>query len=298
MTGGAPRVMTPEERKMRKTAKEWMAAFFPTLAAREGLIRYAVYNHGTMVKIMIPGCDQRVTANGHVEDHYPDVELDFKNAVMHIQLLAPCNEITGGQILDRFIQMARAVGFQRIELIDISSVYLPRSKYGYAECKVSLPVLSILLRGQTWYQSKGFVSEEDPENDAWNQAVREQPLAAFLTQVSEAEHGHRVSRIRMAHYAQGTLDSENMREEIAALSHTQLEGALLEEVTARFPGVVPEMPAHTAIQRMVDTVNGQGDEGCAGPEFALLKRILDACERNAPDGMPLIRYEEDRVLRL
>lgn len=224
---------------------------------------YDVFADGA--KVTITSCKESKT-------HYfsPTFIMDFKDKRMWISLLAPCSPISGAEMLRRLIHLAKRLGLRTVALSDESEIYLHPSAHGRYECMIPLPTFRILLKGESWYQSYGFMSEKNVEDREHNERIRAMPLRELIQAIVENEK-----------------------------TEAYDQGRFLAEVLETFPKITAEMPVSEAMEHIVSVVNRLGEEMCDRPEFQLLKRIIDGCALPGPDGTPLIRYDyKRRVLHL
>ena len=189
---------------------------------------------------------------------------------MIIKILSPCSPVSGREILTRLITLGKRLKLETIHLDDESALYVHPSIYGRKECILSLAYVRILLKGESWYQSFGFVSKQNADDREQNERVRTMPFRDFVKEVVEREKG-------------SSNDAESF----------------LSSLLKTFPEVNADMSVSDAIQKIFATINGIGETVCESHEFGLLKRLIDGCERKGDDGRSLLHYTyEDRVLHL
>ncbi len=173
-------------------------------------------------------------------------------------------------MLDRFINLARIMKLTSVVLYDESEAYFHPSTYGRNDCHLPLAYLRTLMRGKSWYQSRGFVTNHNQEYSEHNEHTRNMRLDDFVTQV--------------------TIKHFNSPDE----SEDQLNSIM--EI---FPGVTPEMKVSDAFQLMSDQTNDVGSTVCESKQFTTLKMLVESCLIGSDDDPPLIMYEDDlRTLTL
>jgi hypothetical protein len=257
MRGG----MTKEE--ILALLQKEMAILFPEIDPSHMKIR--TIRRDTAADIRLTHCKE---TTAHYRNYFPVVRIDFSDNMMKVQLLTSCSPMTGREILSRFITLAKHLRLSYVTLHDASELYVHPSAYGRESCMLSLAYVRILLKGESWYQSLGFVSGQNAADHAHNERIRAMPLRDFVKEIVDREK---------------TGSAEEL---LASLLET-------------FPELHEDMPVSDAIQKMLATVNEIGETVCDSRAFALLKRLIDGCKRKGEDGMPLLHYQnENRTLRL
>lgn len=242
-----------------------MATLFPEIDSSD--IRYRVLRHNTAVFIVIDNCRE---SQLHYGEYYPGITIDFKKHIMKIEVLTGCSPISGREMLSRLITLARNLGLSYVVLDDASELYVHPSMYGREKCMLSLAYVRILLKGESWYQSLGFVTPQNVEDREHNERIRAMPLRDFVIEIVEREKG----------------------------THVDAESFLASLVEV-FPELDADMRVSDAIQKIMTAVNAIHENVCESREFQLLKRLVVGCKWRGKDGKPLLRYTyKDRVLSL
>lgn len=259
MRGG----MTKEE-IVTRVGKEMMM-LFPEIDPSH--IHYRVIRHNTAVEISIEQCKEM---RAHYREYYPEVLVDFNRNAMKIELMTSCSPIPGREMLSRLITLARNLGLSYVVLDDASELYVHPSIYGREACMLSLAYVRILMKGESWYQSLGFVTPQNAEDREHNERIRAMPLRDFVIEIVEREKGI-------------STDAESF----------------LTSLVEVFPELDADMRVSDAIPKIMTAVHAIHENVCESREFQLLKRIVAGCKWKGRDGKPLLRYTyENRVLSL
>jgi hypothetical protein len=228
--------------------RQEMTSVFPEIDP--SYIEIRPVRQATAAFIHILNCRETLVHHG---GYWPSIDIDFSQNMMKINLLIGCSPITGREMLARFISLARRLGLSYIMLTDDSELYVHPSVFGRRECVLDLARLRILQKGESWYESLGFVSDRNEVNRVYNESIRAMPLREFVDAVA-------------------SRDKKSSGE------------ALLASLLDAFPSLDGDMRVSDAIQMMLTAVNEIGTTVCEENAFVLLKRLIDGCK-------PLLRYE-------
>jgi hypothetical protein len=260
MTKEEVELMTKKEVELllKELLMKEMISFFPEIDPSNISIR--VIRHNTAADIQIVNCKETLV---HYGGYFPAVEIDFESKMMSIDLLIGCHPITGREMLSRLISLAKKLNFSHVILEDQSELYVHPSVYGRKECFLSLAPLRILQKGESWYQSLGFMSEQDAEDRVHNERIRAMSLREFAEAVAKR-------------------DKRSSGE------------ALLASLLEAFPNLDGDMRVSDSIQKMLTALNEIGETVCEHRAFYLLSRLIDGSML-----IPLIHYQsKNRVLDL
>ncbi len=100
---------------------------------------------------------------------YPCLYLMIQPEKIHIENLSKCGDYTGTNMMFRVIEYAKEVKIPKLDLLDKSKIHL-------CDKAINLAYLNILTTGQSWYNSKGFISEKYNEEKANNLLVINKPF--------------------------------------------------------------------------------------------------------------------------
>lgn len=273
--------------------REKMRALFPEFDAS----RFTVVPSYGVYQIQITQCEQQAK---HSQQYRPRFSISydsdknesepaedfFRGEKLYIGRLTSCDGVSGAEIIRRLIQLARQLGLVSLHLDDASEVYFPKERYGEEACAVHLPILRILLKGQSWYESLGFVSSTTEEDRASNEAVRQMPFGAFLETIKEKERQDERERIQRRYQL-----NQNKSQRNRDMANLQKKKSDLEMVRETFPEIAENTPVTVAIQQMVEHVNST-ENACESMPFRLFKKVIGACTRSEE---PLIRYAMDNL---
>jgi hypothetical protein len=210
----------------------------------------------------------------------------FRGEKMYIRRLTSCDGISGAEIIHRLVKLARQLGLVSIHLDDASEIYFPKERYGDDQCAVDFAILRILQRGQSWYESLGFVSATSKEDHAENERVRQMPFGQFLALLMEKERQVEKERILRNYELNGNQALRNSK-----MAKADEKKSRLEDVVGVFPEIDPTTPVYQAIQQMVDHVNETKDV-CESEPFRLFKKVIHTCTVSKE---PLIHYTIDNL---
>lgn len=161
--------------------RQTLPEYFPTFSKEQ--IKFRRGTNGIDYTISIT-CQERA----HFTDQDRTMYVSIDKKTMVLEMLTRCNQIRGKALLDTWINFARAIGIRTVELVDNSMIYVPDSEYGNHHCSLSLPTLSILSSGQSWYERMGFRSRRSDEYRAHNETVRAMPFPTFIEAILERFH--------------------------------------------------------------------------------------------------------------
>lgn len=220
------------------------------------------------------------------KDESESAENFFQGEKMYIGRLTSCDGVSGPEIIRRLAQLARQLGLVSIHLDDASKIYFPKERYGDDHCEVDLPILRILLKGQSWYESLGFVSATSEEDRANNERVRQMPFGRFLALLMEKERQVEKERIQRRYAI-----NRNQAQRNRSLATLKEKRSVLEGVREAFPEMGEDVPVAAAIQKMVEQVNAT-ENACESEPFRLFKQVIHLCSASEE---PIIRYTMDNL---
>ena len=225
------------------------------------------------IQIQLIGCAEQ---QKHPKGYSPRIEII--NDHMYIARLSSCAPLTGAELIHRFIELARRLEIHTIHVDDGSEIYFPRTRYGDSHCKIDLAILRILQKGQSWYESFGFVPHLTAKDREHNEHVRHMPFRDFIAWVKQVEQQEALDRVeRRFQYHQNT--AQRNREMKEAYGHSSI-----------LEGLSEDAPVYYAIQKMVDRVNAEGEAACESDTFKMLQKIIEICTLTDD---PIIRYKID-----
>jgi len=103
------------------------------------------------------------------EDDYHCLYLMIEPAKIHIENLNKCGPYTGTDMMFRVINYAKETKIPKLELMD-------KSKKFICDGAINLAYLNILTTGQSWYNSKGFISNKTNAEKTNNLLVINKPF--------------------------------------------------------------------------------------------------------------------------
>ncbi len=98
-----------------------------------------------------------------------------------IDSLAKCGTESGTHILKNIINTAKDFNVKKIETVDFSYVYIGRKKN--QKCNVRLAYLYILIKGHSWYNEYGFLSNEYEDEKKYNDSIISENFITFVNRV-------------------------------------------------------------------------------------------------------------------
>jgi len=101
--------------------------------------------------------------------------IDYNQMVLHIAHLTKCGQLSGTNILKCIITIGELLHMNSITLYDVSTINKG------SDCEYSLCRYYILLTGESWYNSFGFVSDDHDKNKLFNKSIRNMKLNDFVT---------------------------------------------------------------------------------------------------------------------
>jgi hypothetical protein len=221
----------------------------------------------------------------HPQKYSPRITI-YKRGDMYIRRLTSCKPVSGAEIVRRYIRLARELGLRSVYLDDGSEIYFPSSRYGDDRCAVDLAILRILQKGESWYESLGFVSRMSKKEREHNEQIRQMPFGEFIQRLIEKEHQEAKNRIIRRYELNNNTSRRN--KELANIEEKKSE---LEEALAIFPEIDETTPVYKAIQKMVDRINTT-DNACESIPFRILQLVIKICSTT---NDPIIHYEYDNL---
>jgi hypothetical protein len=255
-----------------------LRTFFPEF----NVSRFVIKESDDDYKINLTKCEEQAQ---HSQRYSPRISI-FKDGRMHIERLTSCKPLSGPEMIGRYISLAHELGLHSITLDDESEVYFPRSRYGDERCAVYLPILRILLKGQSWYESLGFISQTSEEEKAQNEKVRQMPFGEFVQLLIVREHQKEKERI-VQRYALNNNNAQRNRE----MAKVGAKKSVLEGLHDTFPEISAPTPVYQAIQHMVNHVNAS-DNACESEPFRMLQHVINMCIVTKD---PLIHYRTRKL---
>lgn len=244
--------------------------------------RISITESDDSYQVRIMKCEEQAR---HSQKYSPRITI-FKNGRMYIGRLTSCKPVSGAEIVRRYIQLAQRLGLQSIYLDDVSEIYFPRSRYGDDRCAIDLAILRILQKGQSWYESLGFVSSISKEDREENERVRHMSIGELIQRLIEKEKEDAKNRI-MKRYELNNNTSKRNKE----LSNAKERKSKLEDTFSVFSELDSSTPVHQAIQHMIDRINST-DNACESDSFRILQQLIKACILTK---QPVIHYEPDNL---
>lgn len=110
------------------------------------------------------------------EDDIYMIEFYIKNQTKDILIssIYKCGEHTGTETMNKIIEMGCILNSKNIHLLDASVLFSD------TDCEFSLSHYMILLKGISWYNKFGFVSESYDEELQINENIRSMPIENFI----------------------------------------------------------------------------------------------------------------------
>lgn len=251
---------------------------FPELDVK----RFAITETDEYYRVNLIRCEEQAR---HSQRYSPRISI-YKDGRMHIERLTSCQPVSGPEMIRRYILLARQLGLQSITLDDESEVYFPRSRYGEERCAIYLPILRILQKGQSWYESLGFVSSTTEAERAQNEAIRQMPFGSFVERLVQKERQEERERILRRYELNNNTTQQNK-----ALSNLEAKPSALEGLRETFPEIGEDTPVYLALQQMVDRVNST-ENACESREFLMLRKVIETC---IATKKPLITYRTKKL---
>ena len=103
--------------------------------------------------------------------------LMIEPSKIHIENLNKCGHYSGTDMMFRVIHYAQEVKIPKLELTDKSKLFL-------CDSAVNLSYLNILTTGQSWYNSKNFISNKTNDEKANNLLVIQKPFNLLVESIS------------------------------------------------------------------------------------------------------------------
>ena len=236
----------------------------------------------------------------HGEKYRP--RINIKDRHMHIDRLTSCKTvsqpgcivsdsnpkcksifISGPEIVDRYIRLAKLLNLHSITLDDKSYIYFPRSSYGKEECAIRLDIFKILKTGQSWYEKFGFISSISETERVQNKKVSNMPFGEFVQRLIEKERQEVEEWIIKRPY----LNNNNIHKKRATVAKSELN-----ELMVIFPEIKETTPVHEAIEKMVTSINSTGENACKSVQLRILKKVIDTCTVTSD---PIIHYNDKNL---
>lgn len=123
------------------------------------------------IKSIFPDCEIRYLKDEeyyyHVTLHCENISFDnylgnklkfkiYENKYIMLYFLMKCNKYQGNDVLEAIEKLGIYFNVEYVNLIDESNII-------FDECKVSLSMVYILQNGYSWYNSKGYLSDNYEE---------------------------------------------------------------------------------------------------------------------------------------
>jgi hypothetical protein len=142
-----------------------------------------------------------------------DVFVSLYAKKMYIASLKTCSLMTGTQSLNKLINIARNLKLEKIELLDVSTIYFNKQKD--INCMIDMKTLYILVNGMSWYNKFGFVSENYNVEADNNDAVGKMMLKDFVELIVESEKRKQLDMIkedmvRLRLFKEGKFETESV----------------------------------------------------------------------------------------
>ena len=118
-----------------------------------------------------------VCTNGE-ETHFT---IDLNSKEINISILSKCEDIKGKKILSKIISIAKKIAPVKITLLDTSKIFFENN-----DCFFDLAYFYILLKGISWYNSHGFISEQYETEIKENKKLCSMKLNAFFELCKES----------------------------------------------------------------------------------------------------------------
>ena len=245
------------------------------------------HREGRRVSVEIRRCRQE---EQHVDHWYPEAVVDLEEKDMHIEILTPCNDLKGKEILEGFTVLARQLGMRTMSLDDASTVYYPTNKYSDPACSVSLTTLEILQSGQSWYQRQGFNNITNRNFLRHNITTALMPFGEFMAVLLEKGVENQHARIdretrEAIQQVQRIMPPAQWRAEFVRLEEEKQERhanvrrnvGLIAQVREHFPEVLWAAPA-----RQVDPLRPKmGTVSEALEEMIKVVQEIETCQHEA-----------------
>ena len=246
------------------------------------LSRFVIKETEEEYQINLTKCDEQKL---HSQRYSPRISI-YKDGRMHIERLTSCTPLTGAEMIHKYIRLARELGLQFITLDDESEIYFPRSSYGKERCAVYLPILRILQKGKSWYESLGFDSPTSDAERAENERVRHMPFGMFIQRLMEKEIHAERERILRRHELNNNNALRNRE-----IANAEKKKSMLEGLQETFPEIGADTPVYEAIQKMIDHVNKEKNP-CESTSFRMLQHVINTC---IVSKEPLIQYRKKKL---
>ena len=142
-----------------------------------------------------------------VPTHHSDICAEFtieSKTQIYLDELSKCTGFTGTKVLHIVEQFAKNNGYKKITLSDASEIqsdveYRSES-LGYGRCVIPLIFINILATGETWYNSRGYISSKQFEmgfemggkkngteiEKEHNQRIIQQPCKQYISDLCES----------------------------------------------------------------------------------------------------------------
>lgn len=267
---------------MEDNASDSIRDHLRTLFPEFDVKRFIIKESDDDYKINLTKCEEQAQ---HSQRYSPRIVV-YKDGRMHIDRLTSCKPLSGPEMIGRYIRLARQLGLRSITLDDESEVYFPRSRYGDERCAVYLPILRILQKGKSWYESLGFVASTSEAERAQNEAVRQMPFGSFVERLVQKERQEERERIVRRYELNNNTAQRNK-----ALSNIEAKPSGLEGLRQIFAEIDEDTPVYQAVQQMVDRVHTT-ENACESAPFRLLQKVIDTCIATKE---PLIHYQTRKL---
>ena len=109
--------------------------------------------------------------------------INIRDSLIYIYLInAPCNGLTGKKIVRKIINIANDLKITNIELQDQSYIIFKDEK-DELKCSIKLAPLNIILKGQNWYNTMGFVYDDFKDDKIKNDVLISKSTTEILNNI-------------------------------------------------------------------------------------------------------------------
>jgi len=185
--------------------------------------------------------------------------------------------LKGNDILKKLISVAKGLGLSRVELYDTSKIIREHDADIYLH-SYPLYYYFILTKGESWYNSKGFHSEEYEHEKEFNRRIRETPFLQLSLDLA-------LDDAKKTKTKNKSKKTENLEKKHQQFSKDRIE--IVEALYTQGGIIVHE---DTTVEEMMDSVNKQRDEEWM---FDIIIKIIDFFV-----NYRLIVYDQNLLLEL
>jgi hypothetical protein len=107
--------------------------------------------------------------------------IDLHSREIYINYLSKCEDVKGKIVLSKIIKIAKKIAPIKIKLIDVSKILFENNF-----CYFDLAIFNILLKGCSWYNNFGFISENYNDEKQKNNLIRNIQINTFFKLVIES----------------------------------------------------------------------------------------------------------------